>query len=225
MSPVPTPSPDPFIVQLVSTSNDSAPWWGVPAIAGAFLLIGGLLTYLYTQRNDRKKADRAQQEKLNDEVVETALAMIAAGAAVRNLALLMLRRKPSEVALRMAKDAMPLTDDIAATSRRFNITMPPHFKDDFDGYLLSTLVLVSPPFQRPGQELMLNKQSVHERNLVNHLRVLRKIEPLVYEEPANLGSSSAEEMLARGMAQDAEAERIMDERQEKSAPDEGARKI
>ncbi len=34
---------------------DAAPWWGVPLIAGAFLLTGALIAFISTSVSDRKK--------------------------------------------------------------------------------------------------------------------------------------------------------------------------
>lgn len=42
----PTPSPTPVIVQIVG-GGDGAPWWGVPVIAGGFLILGAALGFWF----------------------------------------------------------------------------------------------------------------------------------------------------------------------------------
>lgn len=222
-TPTPTPSPMPSPLLIEVAGGEAAPWWGVPLIAGAFLLIGGFLTYLYSRNSDNRKAQREQEAQLHDSIVEAGLAMIAAGSDVRTFALRMLRRKPLEVMVEIAKEGIPLTERLSSAARHFNITMPPEYKQDYDGYLMASLMLLTPPFQRPGQELMLNKQTEHERSLINRLRALRRLKPLVYDKPADFGSIHGEAMAAYGIASDLEAERIMNEREKaKSAPNESA---
>lgn len=217
-----SPTPEPTIVlnQIVS-SGDSAPWWGVPAIAAAALLVGGFLTYLYARHTERTKADRAQKEKLDEDILTSGLEMLAAGERIRKLGLLTLRRRPSESVLLVTEQGMGLIDGITDAGRRFNITMPQEFQADFDGYLLWSLMLMSPPYQRPGQELALNNQVKFERSLVTRLRAMRKLTPLVFPGQAEFGTLRPEEMLADAFASDIDAERQMDEANKKSGPSGG----
>ena len=40
----------------VANSPDPAPWWGVPVVAGSFLLGGAVLGFLFNRANDKRKA-------------------------------------------------------------------------------------------------------------------------------------------------------------------------
>lgn len=211
-TPAPAPSPTPLLVQIVS-GGEAAPWWGVPAIAGAFLLIGGFLTYLYARHTEKAKQDRAQQEKWSEDVLSTGLAMLAAGERIRKQGLLSLRRGTAENLKMMAENGMSLMDEITIAARRFNVTMPQEFQSDFDGYLMWSLMIMAPPFQRPGQELALNNQTKFERALVTRLRATRKLAPLVFDGEADFGSLDAESLLAEAVASDLNAERRVNERQ------------
>jgi hypothetical protein len=42
----------------------AAPWWGVPVIAGCFLLIGASLAFLSTLASDKRKAKRDKAERI-----------------------------------------------------------------------------------------------------------------------------------------------------------------
>lgn len=186
--------------------GDGAPWWGVPAVAGAFLLIGGFLTYLYARHAERTKADRAQADKLHEDVIETGLAMLAAGAQVRDLGLLTLRRSPTDSMMLIVK-SRPKIDEFNIAARRFSITMPVDFQDDFKEYVGSASMLVIPPYQRPGQELMLSRQAKAERDLITRLRALRRLKPLQFEGAPDFGALPVNDILKEGLAQDAEYER------------------
>ncbi len=39
-----------------ATVQATAPWWGVPTVAGCFLIIGGMLSFLSTYFSDKRKA-------------------------------------------------------------------------------------------------------------------------------------------------------------------------
>lgn len=45
----------------------AAPWWGVPVVAGAFLVIGGGLSFLSTYASDRRRANNDRQRALQEE--------------------------------------------------------------------------------------------------------------------------------------------------------------
>ncbi len=186
----------------------------MPAIAGAFLLIGGYLTCLYARHTERTKADRAQQEMWEEDVLTTGLAMLAVGAEIRNFGLLTLRRLPSESTKLAVERGLPLDEKFTSTIQRFSITMPPEFQASFGQYVAASMTLLVPPFQRPGQELMLNRQTKHERELVTRLRAMRKLKPLSFPGEADFGSIKGEEVVAQGLAADLEAEQAMQEEEE-----------
>ncbi|MGZ0712578.1 hypothetical protein ACWPKO_29995 (plasmid) [Coraliomargarita sp. W4R53] len=214
-APPPLPSPTPLLVEIAG-SGEAAPWWGVPAIAGAFLIIGGFLTYLYARHTEKTKADRSQQEKWAEDVLNTGLAMLSAGERIRKLGLLSLRRDAAENMKMAAEQAMPLLDEISIAARRFNVTMPQEFQDDFNGYLMWSLVIMTPPFQRPGQELKLNNQVKFERAIVTRLRATRNLTPLIFPDAASFGGIHPEAMLADAVASDLRAEREAREARERN---------
>lgn len=65
----PTPSPDPILIQMVG-GGDSAPWWGVPAVAGAFLIIGAVLGFYFNRQQEKWKAKREDVRKWDDKILE-----------------------------------------------------------------------------------------------------------------------------------------------------------
>jgi hypothetical protein len=57
-SPSPAPAP----------TTTSAPWWGVPVVAGCFLLIGALIAFLSTAASDRRKLAREDRRQWDKEI-------------------------------------------------------------------------------------------------------------------------------------------------------------
>lgn len=47
---------------------DAAPWWGVPLIAGAFLLTGALIAFISTSVSDRRKLAREDRRQWDREI-------------------------------------------------------------------------------------------------------------------------------------------------------------
>jgi hypothetical protein len=62
----PTPSPSPLVVQIVG--GEAAPWWGVPVIAGAFLLIGAVVAFLLNRSLEASKATREARTRWHTDV-------------------------------------------------------------------------------------------------------------------------------------------------------------
>ena len=58
------------MVPSALAATAAAPWWGVPVVAGAFLLLGGLLAAVYGRRNESKKLATDQRLRFDVEVVD-----------------------------------------------------------------------------------------------------------------------------------------------------------
>ena len=59
---------DPISVEIIGGS--SAPWWGVPVIAGGFLLLGAVLGYFLNRAHDNRKAERDRIQRWDDRLLE-----------------------------------------------------------------------------------------------------------------------------------------------------------
>ncbi|GAA3322642.1 hypothetical protein [Paeniglutamicibacter sulfureus] len=52
------------LASAAAETTATAPWWGVPIIAGGFLLIGASLAFLSTLASDKRKAKRDKDERI-----------------------------------------------------------------------------------------------------------------------------------------------------------------
>jgi hypothetical protein len=57
-----------------------APWWGVPVIAGSFLIIGGLLAFLYSLITEGRKAKREDVRRFENDIRRLHVAIFRAAA-------------------------------------------------------------------------------------------------------------------------------------------------
>lgn len=62
----PTPSPSPLLEQAATVA--AAPWWGVPVVAGSFLVIGAVLGFWFNRLQDDRKAKREHDQRWYEHV-------------------------------------------------------------------------------------------------------------------------------------------------------------
>ncbi len=72
------------MIQVVGGGGDAAPWYGVPLIAGVFLVVGAVLGFLFNWLADRRKARREDIRKWDDRVLELSAKVIALAAQVES---------------------------------------------------------------------------------------------------------------------------------------------
>ncbi len=58
---------------LTAPASGSAPWWGVPVIAGGFLLAGAVLAFVAIALSDRRKLTREDRRRWDREIRDTYL--------------------------------------------------------------------------------------------------------------------------------------------------------
>lgn len=58
-------------------ATTDAPWWGVPVIAGSFLLLGAVLGFFFNRANDRSRAKREADLRWHDIVRTLSAALLA----------------------------------------------------------------------------------------------------------------------------------------------------
>ena len=79
----PTPGPTPILIQVVGV--EGAPWWGVPAIAGGFLVLGALLGFWFNKIQDDRKAKRELAARYMDQRLEHCSALLESARVVDDL--------------------------------------------------------------------------------------------------------------------------------------------
>lgn len=64
-----SPSPFPAHVPAAAAAS-SAPWWGVPVVAGGFLIIGAILGFYFNRLQDKHRADREKLQRWDQNVLD-----------------------------------------------------------------------------------------------------------------------------------------------------------
>lgn len=65
----PTPTPTPLVIEIVGNDHGT-PWFGVPLVAGVFLVVGALLGFWFNWLLDGRKARRDQSRQWDADIRE-----------------------------------------------------------------------------------------------------------------------------------------------------------
>lgn len=66
-------------------ATESAPWWGVPVVAGVFLLIGAVVAHQFNNRQEDRKAERSLAERYMDQRLEYCSNLLDAARTVKDI--------------------------------------------------------------------------------------------------------------------------------------------
>ena len=105
-----------------------APWWGVPMIAGGFLILGGVLTFVYTYINDFRKDRREDRRRFDEKTLDSA-AQIASRAREIFLLDVVNERDGREISEMLGK-ANALLDQMLFDSMVFTYVAPRLVRDE-----------------------------------------------------------------------------------------------
>src|SRR5579885_1893176 len=73
-----TPPPTPIgPMNVADAVVQAAPWWGVPLLAGTFLLLGAVIAFVSTYFSDRRKLAREDQRQWDKEIRDLYMQMSA----------------------------------------------------------------------------------------------------------------------------------------------------
>lgn len=76
---------DPIAIEVVGGS--SAPWWGVPVIAGGFLVLGTVLGYFFNRAQDLRAAKRERLQRWDENVLAHSSSVISLVKRLRSAAI------------------------------------------------------------------------------------------------------------------------------------------
>jgi len=74
------------LLSFESTIATPPPWWGVPVIAGSFLVLGAILGFLFNRANDKRKAKLEAAVRWHELVRTLSAAVFAHAAQIKELA-------------------------------------------------------------------------------------------------------------------------------------------
>jgi len=155
----------------------TAPWWGVPVVAGLFLLIGAFLGFLFNRANENRKFARERNLERALQVVNTGTDLLTAAAEVRRLAAEAVG-KGEDAMSHIAADNRQTLDTYLRASSRFTLVMPvdvAHLRANLDAL---SILLSDPIFEMSGIRRLLHEQDIASRAVTNLIRKHQGLPPL-----------------------------------------------
>ena len=139
----PSPSPSALLVEMVGGS--SAPWWGVPVIAGGFLILGAALGFLFNWLIENRKAKAALRTRFVDQTLGFSSKVLSDASELRRHSLYLgaslgaeehVKNRASEQAQRLAyeEEMVRRTDLIIAGLSSLTLITPKAIRDAGDKF-------------------------------------------------------------------------------------------
>lgn len=157
--------------------GSDAPWWGVPAIAGGFLLLGGFLSFLFARWNESTKHERENKQEQVRQLVELGAQVTIAGNKLREIGQLSLTRSLKAFEPILLEKGGPALDEFTLAMARFRLVQPVSMNEETQNLVRYTVMLLIPPFAVQGQERTISEQRKATRDFTNALRVFQGHEP------------------------------------------------
>ena len=155
----------------------TAPWWGVPVVAGLFLLIGAFIGFLFNRANENHKFARERNLERALQVVNTGTDLLTTAAEVRRLAADAIGRGDDAMS-HIAADSQETLDTYLRASSRFTLVMPvdaAHLRANLDA---ASILLSDPIFEVGGIRRLIHEQDKASRAVTNLIRKHQGIPPL-----------------------------------------------
>jgi len=165
------------LVEVIG-GGDSAPWWGVPVIAGLFILLGGYLSYLWARSNEKRRLDSEHRHVLTTELMEFSAELIALGSKFSTLGERSLVTPLEEFLPELIDESTDLIAQHSIIFNRFRLVMPQSIQKTVVTYSAACVSLTFPPFDEKTMTPRLNHYVQSEQALVNALRRLRGLTDL-----------------------------------------------
>ena len=176
------PSPSPVVTEFFGAVP--APWWGVPGVAGVFLLAGAVLGFVFNRANDKRRAARELQDSLNRETLDLAVEFLALSNRFTKLGQRSMSVPMETFLPQLVDQTSTMIEEHGVLFTKFRLVMPSSLDPLVRKYAASTVALVIPPFDPDSMRMRLDYQSESQGKFINALRELRGLADLkapIYE--------------------------------------------
>lgn len=169
------PTTPPIIINM---SDTGAPWWGVPLLAGLFVIIGALVAFFSTRASDRRKAENDKETKQLSHTREAAEALLKVG---NDLEMLVkeqetkTRARPANEYLDLCMEHVLKLKEVWAAYELVSVksTLKPG-----EGYFAALLLLAMPTADSTKRTALLNAEATRRMDFINSLRTTAGLEKI-----------------------------------------------
>ncbi|NHW45965.1 hypothetical protein HAV21_03510 [Paenarthrobacter sp. MSM-2-10-13] len=160
-------TPPPVIINMPDTG---APWWGVPLMAGVFLLIGAVIAFLSTRASDNRKAKRDKAERI---MIDTRSVGLEYLEAATHLAEVVKGQESEHRALPSSEYLLAIHDaliDLRAKWRKFELFAQEDALKTGQALFNACLILMIPGFEKEEVAGSIRDFESAKLNFINTLR-------------------------------------------------------
>ncbi|WP_146085490.1 hypothetical protein [Rathayibacter sp. AY1C4] len=179
---------------MLDFNTSTAPWFYVAALAGAFTVIGALVSALGTWVNELIKSKRATKAAIVADLAGLSDSLLKATDSVRDVALYRLPRSDLDYRPHWESKMPKAVTELAEATRQFRFNGP---KKLVQGAIARDLIeatgrLASPVFTSEEITLELSSQRLAARKFLNESRRLRGLKPLTIPKATDHGHKAIE---------------------------------
>lgn len=160
-------TPPPVIINMPDTG---APWWGVPLMAGVFLLIGAVIAFLSTRASDNRKAKRDKAERI---MIDTRAVGLEYLEAATHMAEVVKAQESEHRALPSNEYIVAIHDaliDLRAKWRKFELFAQEDAMRTGQALFNTCLILMIPGFEKEEVAESIRDFEREKLNFINTLR-------------------------------------------------------
>ncbi|MDR6794732.1 hypothetical protein J2X12_004120 [Pseudarthrobacter oxydans] len=172
------PTPPPVIINMPDTG---APWWGVPLLAGLFVIIGALVTFISTKASDKRKAKREDKVRVATESTESASTFMEQAARIEKAVAQQLTLSHVKFQGDYMNDIAALLEELDTAWTKFELVADKELLQPGKDLFAATIAMALPDLTEESTSHFRGEYHRKHLALVNALRVMNGVDPIERE--------------------------------------------
>jgi hypothetical protein len=174
------PTPPPVIINMPETG---APWWGVPLLAGLFVIIGAAVTFFSTMTSDRRKAKREDKVRVATGSTESASSFLEQAARIEKAVAQQLTLSHVKFQGDYLNDIAALLEDLDTAWTKFELVADKELLQPGKDLFAATIAMALPDLSEESTSHFRGEYHRKHLALVNALRAMNGVEPVERDIP------------------------------------------
>jgi hypothetical protein len=160
-----------------------APWWGVPLLAGLFVIIGAAVTFFSTMTSDRRKAKREDKVRVATGSTESASSFLEQAARIEKAVAQQLTLSHVKFQGDYLNDIAALLEDLDTAWTKFELVADKELLQPGKDLFAATIAMALPDLSEESTSHFRGEYHRKHLALVNALRAMNGVEPVERDIP------------------------------------------
>lgn len=174
------PTPPPVIINMPDTG---APWWGVPLLAGLFVIIGAAVTYFSTRASDKRKVKREDKVRIATESTESASKLMEEAARIEKLVAQQQTLSHAKFQGDYLNEITALLEDLDSAWTKFELVADKDLLQPGKDLFAAAIAVALPDLSEESTSHFRGEYHRKHLALVNALRAINGVEPIERDIP------------------------------------------